>query len=216
MEIIIFGAPGVGKGTQAKIISSKLNIPHISTGDILRDAINKQTPMGIKAKEIVEKGDLVPDEIVAGIVDDVLKDPKCRKGFILDGFPRTVEQALLLKPILERLKINNPIILSLDAKDEIIIERLSQRRLCTNCKNIVSNKEIVMANTCPKCGAVGNLIQRKDDDVEVIKRRVEVFHNTTEPVFNYYRNGGKVFIIDGTLPIKDVTKNIFEALEITE
>ncbi len=216
MEIIIFGAPGVGKGTQAKIISSKLNIPHISTGDILRDAINKQTPMGIKAKEIVEKGNLVPDEIVAGIVKDVLKDPKSRNGFILDGFPRTVEQALLLKPILESLKISNPIILSLDAKDEIIIERLSQRRLCTNCKNIVSNKEIVKANTCPKCGSVGNLIQRKDDDVEVIKRRVEVFHNTTEPVFDYYRNSGKVFIIDGTLPIKEVTKNIFEALKITE
>ncbi len=214
MEIIIFGAPGVGKGTQAKIISTKLNIPHISTGDILRDAINRKTVMGLKAQEIVEKGELVPDDVVAGIVNDVLQDPKCKNGFILDGFPRTLAQAEILQPILQKLKIVNPYIVSLDAEDSVIIERLSQRRLCTNCKNIVSNKEIIGENTCPKCGSVGTLIQRKDDDVEVIKRRVEVFHNSTAPVFEFYKAIAKVIIIDGTLPINDVTEKIFQELGI--
>jgi len=214
MEIIIFGAPGVGKGTQAKIISSKLNIPHISTGDILRDAISRKTVMGLKAQELVEKGELVPDEIVAGIVSDVLQEPKSKKGFILDGFPRTLAQAEILQPILEKHNILNPIIISLDAEDKIIINRLSQRRLCTKCQNIVSNQEIINANTCPKCGSVGTLIQRKDDEVEVIKRRVEVFHNTTAPVIEYYKAKTKVFVIDGTLPIKEVTKTIFNCLEI--
>jgi adenylate kinase len=214
MEIIIFGAPGVGKGTQAKILSTQLNIPHISTGDILRDAISKGTNMGLKAKELVENGELVPDDIVAGIVDEVLSDSKARKGFILDGFPRTLEQAKLLQPILEKTKIKNYVILFLDAEDEIIINRLSQRRLCTNCKSIVSLKEIVNGNTCPKCGSVDTLIQRKDDDVEVITRRVELFHNTTAPVIDYYKEKVKVIIIDGTKSIKEVSSRIFEELGI--
>lgn len=214
MEIIIFGAPGVGKGTQAKILSTQLNIPHISTGDILRDAISKGTNMGLKAKELVENGELVPDDIVAGIVDEVLSDSKARKGFILDGFPRTLEQAKLLQPILEKTKIKNYVILFLDAEDEIIINRLSQRRLCTNCKSIVSLKEIVNGNTCPKCGSVDTLIQRKDDDVEVITRRVELFHNTTAPVIDYYKEKVKVIIIDGTKSIKEVSSRIFKELGI--
>jgi adenylate kinase len=214
MEIIIFGAPGVGKGTQAKILSTQLNIPHFSTGDILRDAISKGTAMGLKAKELVEKGDLVPDDIVAGIVEEVLSDSKARKGFILDGFPRTLAQAKLLDPILQKNKIKNYVILFLDAEDEIIINRLSQRRLCTNCKNIVSLKEIVNGNSCPKCGAIDTLIQRKDDDVEVIKRRVELFHSTTAPVIDYYKEKVKVIIIDGTKSIKEVSSKIFEELGI--
>jgi len=214
MEIIIFGAPGVGKGTQAKILSTQLNIPHFSTGDILRDAISKGTAMGLKAKELVEKGDLVPDDIVAGIVEEVLSDSKARKGFILDGFPRTLAQAKLLDPILQKNNIKNYVILFLDAEDEIIINRLSQRRLCTNCKNIVSVKEIVNDNSCPKCGAVDTLIQRKDDDVEVIKRRVELFHSTTAPVIDYYKEKVKVIIIDGTKSIKEVSSKIFEELGI--
>lgn len=214
MEIIIFGAPGVGKGTQAKILSTQLNIPHISTGDILRDAISKGTNMGLKAKELVENGELVPDDIVAGIVDEVLSDSKARKGFILDGFPRTLEQAKLLQPILEKINIKNYVILFLDAEDEIIINRLSQRRLCTNCKSIVSLKEIVNGNICPKCGSVDTLIQRKDDDVEVITRRVELFHNTTAPVIDYYKEKVKVIIIDGTKSIKEVSSRIFEELGI--
>ncbi len=214
MQIIIFGAPGVGKGTQAKILSTQFNIPHISTGDILRDAISKGTAMGLKAKTMVENGELVPDEIVAGIVDEVLSDPKTRKGFILDGFPRTLEQAKLLQPILEKNFIKNYLILYLSAKDEIIISRLSQRRLCTKCKNIVSLKEVINGNTCPKCGAVDTLVQRKDDDEEVIKRRVELFHNTTEPVIDYYKNKVKVIIVDGTKSIKEVTNNIMEQLGV--
>ena len=214
MEIIIFGAPGVGKGTQAKILSTQLNIPNISPGDILRDAISKGTNMGLKAKELVENGELVPDDIVAGIVDEVLSDSKARKGFILDGFPRTLEQAKLLQPILEKINIKNYVILFLDAEDEIIINRLSQRRLCTNCKSIVSLKEIVNGNICPKCGSVDTLIQRKDDDVEVITRRVELFHNTTAPVIDYYKEKVKVIIIDGTKSIKEVSSRIFEELGI--
>ena len=214
MEIIIFGAPGVGKGTQAKILSTQLNIPHISTGDILRDAISNGTTMGLKAKELVEKGELVPDDIVAGIVDEVLSDSKARKGFILDGFPRTLEQAKLLNPILEKNKIKNYVVLFLDAEDEIIINRLSQRRLCTNCKSIVSVKEILNGDTCPKCRSIDTLIQRKDDDVEVIKRRVELIHNTTAPVINYYQEKVKVIIIDGTKSIKEVSSRIFEELGI--
>ncbi|HPN39496.1 MAG TPA: adenylate kinase [Melioribacteraceae bacterium] len=214
MEIIIFGAPGVGKGTQAKILSTQLNIPHISTGDILRDAISKGTVMGLKAKELVENGELVPDDIVAGIVDEVLTDSKSRKGFILDGFPRTLDQAKLLQPILEKNKIKNYVILFLNAEDEIIINRLSQRRLCTNCKSIVSLKDIINGNKCPKCASVDTLIRRKDDDVEVITRRVELFHNTTAPVIDYYKEKVKVIIIDGTKSIKEVSDRIKEELGI--
>ncbi len=216
MEIIIFGAPGVGKGTQAKILSKKLNIPHISTGDILRAAIKNETELGKKAKEIVGKGDLVPDEIMGGIIKDTLQSDVCKNGFILDGFPRTVRQAELLSGIFNELNFNDPIIIKLSADDQVIINRLSSRRTCSKCGYITNLSELKDPDTCPNCGAKGTLFQRDDDKEEVIKNRLKIFHESTAPVLEYYKGKVKVLEIDGSLPLEEVTKKIFEGLNIKE
>lgn len=208
MRIIIFGAPGVGKGTQAKILANKLNIIHVSTGDILREAIKSETELGKKAKAIVESGELVPDDLVAGIIKDVLVDEKSKAGFILDGFPRTVNQAIILEKIFNELNIHNFYLVKLDASDEIIIDRIVNRLVCSNCGNIL-NKNLVTENfSCPKCQASNSYIKRKDDDEEVIKRRLRVYREQTEPVFNYYKEKAKIVEVDGTKFIEEVTNDI--------
>ena len=212
MQIIIFGAPGVGKGTQAKILASKLNIAHISTGDILREAIKKETETGLKAKAIVESGGLVPDDIMAGIILDVLKGDKCKNGFILDGFPRTIEQAKILDNIFSEIKINRPIIVKLDAEDKIIIDRLTNRLVCSKCGNIIAKNEYKEDYICPVCKAANSYYKRKDDDEEVIKKRLKVYHDTTAPVFDFYLNKAKVIEVDGTLNVEEVSNKILEML----
>ncbi|PID61969.1 MAG: adenylate kinase [Ignavibacteriae bacterium] len=211
--LIFFGAPGVGKGTQAKIVSEKLLIPHISTGDILRDAIKEKTDLGLKAKEIMGRGELVPDDIMLKLVANVLKNKKCKNGFILDGFPRTLKQAQALTPILDEIFIANIKIINIKADNETIINRLMQRRMCSACGNIVNLNFLQNLDKCPTCGSIDSFIRRKDDTEEVIKNRLEIFHQTTKPVLDFCKENGKEIInIDGKLPVDEITSNILEAI----
>lgn len=214
MQIIIFGAPGVGKGTQAKLLAAKLNLAHISTGDILREAIKNETEMGLKAKEIVQSGGLVPDEIVGGIVKETLKDERCKNGFILDGFPRTINQAEILNKILLEISNEQLYLIKLNADDNVIISRLSNRLVCNKCGNILNKNEVTDNFKCPVCGELNSYVKRKDDDEEVIKKRLQVYHETTAPVFNYYKDKAIIIEVDGTQPIEDVTKDILEKLKV--
>ncbi|MEG8947303.1 adenylate kinase [Rosettibacter firmus] len=214
MQIIIFGAPGVGKGTQAKLLAAKLNLAHISTGDILREAIKNETEMGLKAKEIVQSGGLVPDEIVGGIVKETLKDERCKNGFILDGFPRTINQAEILNKILLEISNEQLYLIKLNADDNVIISRLSNRLVCNKCGNILNKNEVTDNFKCSVCGELNSYVKRKDDDEEVIKKRLQVYHETTAPVFNYYKDKAIIIEVDGTQPIEDVTKDILEKLKV--
>ncbi|MCB0747164.1 MAG: adenylate kinase [Ignavibacteriae bacterium] len=208
--ILFFGAPGVGKGTQAKIVSSKLNLPHISTGDILREAITKKSWLGIKAKETMNRGELVPDDIMTHLIDDVLKDPKCKNGFILDGYPRSVHQAEVLQTIVDVISDDPLIVISLVADVDIIVDRLSQRRMCKACGNIVNLNFLKNSLKCPSCGSIDTFIKRKDDEEDVIKNRLEIFEKTTSPVLHYYKEHDNIYEIDATLPVNEITKKILE------
>ena len=210
MRIILFGAPGVGKGTQAKILSIKLNIPHISTGDILRAAIEKKTSLGLEAKKIIDKGYLVPDNIMAEIIRDTLKGKESENGFILDGYPRTVAQAIELDRLLSELSINQKKIIAITADEEEIIKRLTNRRACKNCKKIFSLDEIENSESCPNCGAGNSFYQRSDDKEEVIRKRLEVFDTTTKPVLDYYGEKDKVIYVNGIGKVEDVTQRIMK------
>jgi adenylate kinase len=214
MQIIIYGAPGVGKGTQAKILASKLNVAHISTGDILRAAIKNGTELGLKAKSIVETGGLVPDEIVAGMLKEALKDDSCKNGFILDGFPRTVNQAQILDKIFEDFGNTKIDLIKLDADDSIMIARITNRKVCSSCGNIAIKSEITENYTCPVCKSVNSYITRKDDTEEVIKNRLNLYHEQTSPVFEYYKTKANIIEVDGTLPIEQVTEGILSKLII--
>lgn len=200
MNIILLGAQGSGKGTQAKFLSEKYGIPHISTGDIFREAAEKKTELGLKAKSHWEKGSLVPDEITIGIVKERLSRPDCGKGFVLDGFPRTLEQAKALDDITEI-----DYVLELKIPDAISIERLSKRRVCKKCQAPYGH-EAKMPEQCKKCG--GKLIQRSDDKPEAIKKRLAVYHDETEPLLEYYRPREIVHVIDGTKNVSEVFAEI--------
>lgn len=212
MRIIIFGAPGVGKGTQAKIIAAKLNIAHISTGDILRAAIKNETELGLQAKAIVERGELVPDTIVGAIIKDTLQEVRCKNGFILDGYPRTIAQAEILSNIFKELNTETIHLVKLRAKDEIIIDRISNRLVCGVCGNILAKNLVTEHFVCPNCKAEESYYKRKDDDEEVIKRRLKVYHEQTAPVFHYYADKAHVIEIDGTKNIDEISKDIFAKL----
>jgi len=212
MQIIIFGSPGVGKGTQAKILANRLNIPHISTGDILREAIKNQTELGKKAKEIVDKGELVPDDIMGGIVKETLNDPKCSNGFILDGYPRTINQAKILEEILKTIRNEKHFLIKLEADDEIIIDRLTNRLVCNKCGNILNKTEVKENFICPVCNSLNSYIKRADDDESVIRRRLKVYHESTAPVFDFYKNKAEIIEIDGAKPIEKVTEEILKKL----
>jgi len=213
MYIIVFGSPGVGKGTQAKILSEKLQIPHLSTGDILRDAIKQKTPLGLEAKKLVESGRLVPDKIVVEIIHDALNSETMKKGFILDGFPRTVKQAESLDKIFAELKMTNIFLLHITAYEDEIIRRLTSRRSCKVCKAILNLSEIDDPSKCPRCGAVDSLFQRKDDTEEVIKGRIAIYNETTYPVLDYYNGKHKCITINGLQPIETVNAEILKELD---
>lgn len=212
MQLILFGPPGVGKGTQAKYLSSRYNIPHISTGDILREAVKNNTPLGKKAREIMQRGELVPDDIVIGIVRDTLNQPKCKNGFILDGFPRSLGQAESLDKILDELNFDKVHVINITADDQELINRLTNRRACKSCGSIFSYDEIKDKNQCPVCGAEDSFYQRNDDKEEVIKHRLEVYKSTTKPVLKHYKDQNKVIDIDGLQEIENVTGDIVSAL----
>ncbi len=213
MHLILFGSPGVGKGTQAKILSKKLNIPHISTGDILRQAVKDQTELGKKASEIMKKGDLVPDDVMIGLIRDTLQSDKCQSGFILDGFPRTVNQAFALKKLFEELVINNWYVVTINADKEEIVRRLTNRRACKQCQTIFNYQEIKDLNKCPKCGAENSFYQRNDDREEVIRKRLIIYDETTKPVLDFYLQQNNVIFVDGCGSVEAVNQNILNALE---
>ena len=210
MNIIFFGAPGAGKGTQAEIVSKKLNIPTISTGAIIREAIKSGTDMGKSAQSYIEKGNLVPDEVVIGIIKDRLNEDDCKGGFILDGFPRTIPQA----EALDRMGVNIDVVLELFVSDDEIVTRMSGSRVCPKCGATYHTKfnPSAAGENCDKCGEALSI--RKDDAPEVVKSRLVVYHNETEPLKEYYGKKGLVKTVIGQEKLEDTTKLTLEALGI--
>ena len=210
MKLILMGPPGAGKGTQGEILSEKLNIDTISTGVMLRSAIKEGTEVGKIAAEYINDGKLVPDEVIVAVVKERLSKPDVEKGFILDGFPRTVAQAEALTAT--GIKIDK--VLSLEVEDEKIVSRLSSRRECSACGapySTIYNKPEVEGK-CDKCG--GDLIQRADDNPETIKNRLDIYHSQTEPIKEYYKGLGLLVCAKGEEELEDTTKNVFSALGI--
>ena len=212
MKLILFGAPGVGKGTQAKILSHVYHIPHISTGDILREAIKSQTPLGKKAQAFMEKGNLVPDDVVIGIVREVLQSDRCKNGFILDGFPRTVPQAEALENTFKDLGITDYKVINFRVDEGILVHRLSDRSVCRQCGKIYnfSVDKFKAGDKCFKCGGI--IDQRDDDTPETVKKRLEIYHSTTWPVKDFYNKIHGIIEIDGMGEIEEITKRLLLAL----
>lgn len=211
MKIIFLGPPGAGKGTQAVRVSKELNIPHISTGDIFREAINNGTEMGIKAKTFMDKGELVPDEVVIGIVVDRLGEDDASGGFLLDGFPRTVAQAEALDKALSDMGGIDKAV-GLDVDDAELINRLAGRRVCRNCgrnyHTIYSPPKI--ENVCDDCG--GEVYQRDDDKEDTVRRRLDVYKQQTQPLIDYYKSKNLLVSIDGKQQIDKITTDILSAV----
>ncbi len=209
MNIIFLGAPGAGKGTQAEIIAEKYNIPTISTGNIIREALKNGTEMGLKAKAYTEAGQLVPDEVVIGIIKERLAKGDCENGFILDGFPRTIPQA----EALDAMGIIIDKVVDIEVPDEAIAERMTGRRVCPDCgaSYHLVNKKPVKEGICDSCGAA--LIQRKDDAPETVADRLKVYHDQTEPLKGYYEKTGKLEIVEGLGDVADITARVIKALE---
>ena len=206
MNIIFLGPPEAGKGTQAQIVCQRLGIPQVSTGDMLRAAIAAGTEMGRKAKEYMDQGQLVPDEVVIGIVKDRLADADCQKGYILDGFPRTVEQAKALSTF---AKID--VAINLDVPDDVLVKRLSGRRVCPLCG---APYHVDRLNGETVCRADGTpLIQRDDDKAETVLNRLKVYHQKTAPLIDHYREAGLLKNIGGGLSLEEISEEIFRTLE---
>ena len=210
MKIIFLGAPGAGKGTQADILAERVGIPTISTGNMIREALKLGTEMGIKAKKFIEAGELVPDDVVIGIIKERLAKTDCQNGFILDGFPRTVPQAQAL----DKMGIELDFVISIEVPDEAIVERMSGRRVCAKCGasyHVVYNPAKDGAH-CDKCGE--ELSVRKDDAPEVVLSRLEVYHSTTEPLKDYYSATGKLKTVDGIGSVEEISSRTFKVLGI--
>lgn len=212
MRIIIMGPPGVGKGTAASFIAKQYNIPHISTGDIFRNLFKDQTDIGKIAKGYLDRGELVPDDITNLIVYNRLLESDAKNGFLLDGFPRNVNQAKKLDEYMQEGNLSIDAILNLTAPDDVIVERISGRRVCPTCGAIyhVETLKPKVEGICDLDGS--KLIQRKDDSEETVRKRLKIYYEQTEPVVNYYENKGRVVIIDGTKSIDDVQALIMKAL----
>ena len=209
-NIILLGAPGAGKGTQAEKICEHLNIPTISTGNIIREALKSGTEMGKKAQSYLDEGKLVPDDVVIGIVRDRLAQGDCKNGFVLDGFPRTIPQA----EALDQMGIVIDKVIDLQVTDEDVIQRMSGRRICEKCGasyHVQYNKPRV-EGVCDKCA--GTLIQRKDDHPDTVKDRLKVYHKQTEPLEEYYRKKGKLSVVKGQEDVQDTTRLTLAALEV--
>ncbi|MBI2877680.1 MAG: adenylate kinase [Candidatus Tectomicrobia bacterium] len=213
MHLIMFGPPGAGKGTQSKMLLQRCDIPQISTGDILRDAVRKGTAVGQEAKSYMDRGALVPDEVVVRIIEDRLQEPDCQKGYILDGFPRTVGQAEALSLALERLSKGIDAVVSIEIHDEELWKRLTGRRVCTQCgqEYNIFFKPAQQEGLCDLCG--GSLFQRADDQEETIRTRLETYKRQTEPLIQYYRERGKLVAVNGEKEISQVFQEIWTALE---
>lgn len=213
MRIILMGPPGAGKGTQADFLKTCLNIPHISTGDMFRKALKEQTPLGMEAKSYMDKGQLVPDSVTIGIVKERLTQSDCQKGFLLDGFPRTIPQADALEQTLQDLGMKLDKVINIVVKRESLIDRLTGRRVCKNCGatyHLLFNPSKSGGN-CDACG--GELYQRSDDSLETVSNRLDVYESQTAPLVDYYRKKGLLLEINGEMPVEEVTGSIIEALE---
>ena len=212
MNLMVFGAPGAGKGTQAKFLIEKYNIPQISTGDILRAAIADKTAMGMEAKTFMDEGKLVPDSTIIGIIKDRLVQNDCQKGFILDGYPRTLPQAEALKELMNDMGKELDKVISLNVPDELIVGRITGRRVCSECGasfHIEFNTSKV-EDVCDYCS--GKLIIRKDDNAETVKSRLEAYHTQTAPLILFYTDMGVMLELDGTKEVSQVTKDMFKAI----
>ncbi len=213
MKLILLGPPGAGKGTQAKMLTDRFGIPQISTGDILRAAVKEGTPMGVKAKAFMDAGGLVPDEVVVGIVSERLQKADCAKGFILDGFPRTVAQADALKATLQGLGKGLDAVISLEVDTEALVERLTGRRTCRDCGKgyHVKFDPSSVEGRCDACG--GELVQREDDQEATIRKRLEVYAQQTLPLTAYYRRDGLLSEVDGMQTMDVVRERILSILQ---
>lgn len=208
MNLIFLGAPGAGKGTQAEVVCNEYHIPAISTGNILREALKSGTEMGLKAKSYMDKGALVPDEILIGIIKDRLAEEDCKNGFILDGFPRTIPQA----EALDKMGIVIDKVIDIEVADERIVARMSGRRVCEKCGSSYHTlyKKPAKEGICNTCG--GTLIQRKDDHPDTVKDRLHVYHEQTEPLKEFYQKQGKLVIVEGQEEVADTTKLVLDAV----
>ncbi len=212
MNLILLGPPGAGKGTQAKRLMEKYGIPQISTGDILRAAVKEGTEMGKKAKEYMDAGKLVPDEVVIGIIDDRLKEDDCKKGYMLDGFPRTVPQAEALDKVLAGMGSNIDHVISIEVAEDELVGRLTGRRTCKDCGagyHLMFDPPKA-EGVCDKCG--GELYQRDDDNVETVTNRLKVYNEQTQPLIDYYQNKSLIRPIDGIGGIGDIFERITAVL----
>ena len=209
MKLILLGAPGAGKGTQAEILCDKLHIPTISTGNILRAAVKDGTPMGLKAKSYMDAGALVPDEVIVAIVKERLAQPDCAGGFILDGMPRTIVQA----DALEKMGVEIDKALNILADEDLIIDRMAGRRVCAKCgaSYHIKNKPSAKEGVCDRCG--GELVIRKDDQPETVRDRLKAYHEQTEPLVGYYRERGKLVDIPDQGSIEATNAYILKVLE---
>ena len=209
MKLIFLGPPGAGKGTQATGVSSHLRVPHISTGDMFRAALKNQTPTGVEAKRYMDAGELVPDSVVVAMVRERLAMPDCENGYLLDGFPRTVEQAEALNEIAEP-----DAVIDIDVPEERLLRRLTGRRVCTKCNGTFHISKLADETVCPTCG--GALFQREDDKPETISRRLSVYREQTQPLIGYYEGLGKLKRIDcGSIPLHDGdnrAEDVFQAI----
>ena len=212
MKIVMLGAPGAGKGTQAKMIAEKYTIPHISTGDIFRANIKEGTPLGLEAKSYMDQGKLVPDELTVKILLDRVSKDDCQNGYVLDGFPRTIPQANVLKEALAKQNDKIDFAINVDVPDENIVRRMSGRRACVTC-GATYHIEHVPPKTegvCDKCGSA--LILRDDDKPDTVLNRLKVYHDQTQPLIDFYNNEGILKEVDGTIDVKDVFENIVKIL----
>ncbi|NLM11603.1 MAG: adenylate kinase [Clostridiaceae bacterium] len=212
MRLILLGAPGAGKGTQAVNISQKLNIPHISTGDIFRANIKEGTELGRKAKEFIDQGLLVPDDLTISIVKDRLNKADCEKGFLLDGFPRTIPQAQQFDVALKGMGVELNAVVNLDVPDDVIVKRMAGRRVCKGCGMTyhISSNPPKSEGTCDSCGE--QLIIRDDDKEQTVLERLKTYHEKTEPLIDYYEEKGLLLHFDGTKDIMETTSEIIERL----
>jgi len=209
-KMLIMGPPGAGKGTQAENIIKYYDIPHISTGDMFRAAISAKTEIGLLAKSYIDAGNLVPDEVTVGIVKERLSQDDCKKGFLLDGFPRDIHQAEMFKDMLKELGISIDLVLNINVDHEKLVNRIIGRRICPSCGrtyHVVYNKSL-KEGICDDCGA--NLIQRKDDNVDTVKNRLEVYNHLTEPLINFYKD--LVVNIDGDRDVDVIFEDIKKAI----
>ena len=212
MKMILLGGPGAGKGTQAQKLSEKYNAQHIATGDILRQAVKDETEMGVLARSYMDKGQLVPDEVVIGIIEDRLAQPDARAGFVLDGFPRTVPQAQALDELIARLDMPLDAVVNINTSANVVVDRLSGRRTCRDCQTVyhVTYSPTKEAGICDECG--GQLYHRDDDKEETIRERLQVYEKQTAPLLDYYQGSGKLVEVPGDDTIDEVYAAICRSL----